>query len=67
MRCGGGIVVSTLSFFFDDPSSNPAVFEKNGNKGKRDRSWPISYFLSGMAGSVGKCPRFIDLLELIIN
>ena len=41
---GGGQVVSVLAFYTDDPSSNPAVkfvFEKNENKQKGGRGWPI--------------------------
>ena len=47
---GGGQVVSVLAFYSDDPSSNPAevynfsvkiVIEKNENKQKRGRGWPI--------------------------
>ena len=47
---GGGQVVSVLAFYSDDPSLNPAdaysfsvqiVFEKNENKPKRGRVWPI--------------------------
>ena len=47
---GGGQVVSMLAYYFDIPSLNPAeaysfsvkfVFEKNENKQKRGRGWPI--------------------------
>ena len=47
LGCGGGQVVSVLAFYSDDPSSNPAVnfckivIEKNENKQKRGRGWPI--------------------------
>ena len=50
MGRGGGQVVSVLAFYSDDPSSNPAevynfsvkiVIEKNENKQKRGRGWPI--------------------------
>ena len=50
MGRGGGQVVSVLAFYSDDPSSNPAevynfsvkiVIEKNKNKLKRGRGWPI--------------------------
>ena len=46
----GGQVFRVLAFYSDDPSSNPAdaysfsvqiVFEKNENKQKRGRGWPI--------------------------
>ena len=46
---GGGQVVSVLAFYSDDPSSNPAVnfckivIEKNENKQKRGRGWPIFF------------------------
>ena len=49
MGRGGGQVVSVLTFYLDDPSSNPAegysfsvtlVFEKKENKQKRDKGWP---------------------------
>ena len=47
---GGGQVVSVLAFYSDNPSSNPAeansfslkcAFDKNENKQKRGRIWPI--------------------------
>ena len=47
---GGAQVVSVLAFYSNDPRSNPAdaysysvqiVFEKNENKQKRGRGWPI--------------------------
>ena len=52
-RVGGGIVVSALAFYSDNPSTNPAEatlfckisFEKNK---KTKRGWPIKYFYSDM-------------------
>ena len=45
MCCGGGQLVIVLAFQSDDLYSNPAdaqcVFEKNQNKQKRGRGWPI--------------------------
>ena len=44
-----GLMVSVFTLYSDDPSSNPAkantffckMFEKNENKQKRGRDWPI--------------------------
>ena len=44
--CGGGLVVSFLAFYSDDPSSNPAgylnfLYKKTKILQKRGRGWPI--------------------------
>ena len=53
LGCGGGLVVSVLAFYSDDPSSIPAevynffckiVVEKNENRQKEAGVGPIFFF-----------------------
>ena len=68
LGCGGGLVVSVLAFYSDDPSSIPAevynffckiVVEKNENKQKEAGVGPIFKTLDVQRGSA-----MVQLFEL---